>query len=85
MIRATCFGDNLLALEALEAQRNKKRRSLFNAQDQADQQREDLIANIEGKLTQKSGAAAFHHSLEARLKRSSDVVSQPQYEIGTHH
>jgi adenine-specific DNA-methyltransferase len=49
------LGDNLLALKALESQRNEKRRSLFDVQDQVDQQREDLIANIEGKLAQKSG------------------------------
>jgi adenine-specific DNA-methyltransferase len=41
-------------IKALESQRNDKRRSLFVAQDEVDQQREDLIANIEGKLTQKS-------------------------------
>jgi adenine-specific DNA-methyltransferase len=41
------------AIKALEAQRNHRRRSLFDAQDQVDQQRADLIANIEGKLTQK--------------------------------
>lgn len=33
----------------------KKRRSLFEAQDKVDLQREELISNIEGKLTQKSG------------------------------
>jgi adenine-specific DNA-methyltransferase len=42
-------------IKALEAQRNQGRRSLFDAQDQVDQQREGLIANIEGKLIQKSG------------------------------
>ena len=40
-------------IKALEAQRNHRRRSLFDAQDQVDRQREDLIGNIEGKLTQK--------------------------------
>jgi adenine-specific DNA-methyltransferase len=40
-------------IKALEAQRNQKRRSLFDAQDQVDQQREELIAKIEGKLTQQ--------------------------------
>jgi adenine-specific DNA-methyltransferase len=40
--------------KALEAQRSQRRRSLFDAQDQVDKQREDLIASIEGKLTQKS-------------------------------
>ena len=39
-------------IKALEAQRNQKRRTLFDAQDQVDKQREELIATIEGKLTQ---------------------------------
>ena len=39
--------------KALEAQRNQKRRSLFDAQDEVDRQREQLIARIEGKLRQK--------------------------------
>jgi adenine-specific DNA-methyltransferase len=41
-------------IKVLEAQRNQKRRSLFDAQDQVDRQREDLIGNIEGKLQQKT-------------------------------
>ena len=41
-------------IKALEGQRSQRRRSLFDAQDQVDKQREELIANIEGKLTQKS-------------------------------
>jgi len=40
-------------IKALEAQRNHRRRSLFDAQDQVDRQREELIASIEGKLSQK--------------------------------
>jgi len=40
-------------IKALEAQRNQRRRSLFDAQDQVDSQREALIGNIEGKLAQK--------------------------------
>ncbi|MFZ4437547.1 MAG: SNF2-related protein [Syntrophales bacterium] len=40
-------------IKALEAQRNQKRRSLFDAQDDVDRQREALIAKIEGKLQQK--------------------------------
>lgn len=40
-------------IKALESQRNEKRRSLFEAQDKVDQQRGDLIAAIEGKLTPK--------------------------------
>jgi len=40
-------------IKALESQRNQKRRSLFDAQDDVDRQREALIAQIEGKLRQK--------------------------------
>ncbi|HEY5894842.1 MAG TPA: SNF2-related protein [Chthoniobacterales bacterium] len=39
-------------IKALESQRNEKRRSLFDAQDTVDVQRSELIATIEGKLTQ---------------------------------
>ena len=39
-------------VKALESQRNQKRRSLFDAQDQVDSQRDRLIAEIEGKLKQ---------------------------------
>ncbi len=42
-------------IKALEAQRNQKRRTLFEAQDKVDAQREELIAKIEGKLQQKTG------------------------------
>jgi hypothetical protein len=42
-------------IRALESQRNAKRKSLFEAQDQVDRQREELIASIEGKLAQKTG------------------------------
>jgi len=38
----------------LEKLRNQKRRSLFDAQDEVDEQRDRLIAQIEGKLEQKS-------------------------------
>ncbi|MBM9530068.1 hypothetical protein JWG42_07900 [Desulfoprunum benzoelyticum] len=37
----------------MESQRNQKRRSLFEAQDQVDRQRDELIAQIEGKLQQR--------------------------------
>jgi hypothetical protein len=37
-------------VKALEAQRNTKRRALFDAQDDIDAQRERLIAEMEGKL-----------------------------------
>jgi adenine-specific DNA-methyltransferase len=40
-------------VKALESQRNEKRRSLFDAQDKVDKQREELIATIEGKLAQQ--------------------------------
>ena len=39
-------------IKAIESQRNDKRRSLFEAQDAIDRQREDLIGKIEGKLQQ---------------------------------
>jgi adenine-specific DNA-methyltransferase len=35
----------------LESQRNDKRRALFDAQDAVDNQRDTLIAQIEGKLS----------------------------------
>ncbi|MCX6916192.1 MAG: helicase-related protein, partial [Verrucomicrobia bacterium] len=41
-------------VKALESQRNERRRSLFEAQDTVDQQRETLIATVEGKLTQNA-------------------------------
>ncbi|MGC8490343.1 MAG: SNF2-related protein [Syntrophobacteraceae bacterium] len=41
-------------IKTLEALRNQKRRSLFDAQDEVDRQREELIARIEGKLMQKT-------------------------------
>lgn len=41
-------------IKALESARNQKRRSLFDAQDQVDRQREELIEKIEGKLRQAS-------------------------------
>lgn len=41
-------------IKALEAHRNNKRRSLFDAQDEIDKQREILIKLIEAKLQQKA-------------------------------
>ena len=41
-------------IKAIESQRNDKRRSLFEAQDEIDRQRENLITRIEGKLLQES-------------------------------
>ena len=40
-------------IKSLESQRNQKRRSLFEAQDEVDRQRDELIAQIEGKLLQR--------------------------------
>lgn len=40
-------------IKTLEATRNQKRRSLFDAQDQIDRQRAELITQIEEKLEQK--------------------------------
>jgi superfamily II DNA or RNA helicase len=40
-------------IKVFEAQRNEKRRSLFDAQDRVDKQRDELIAQIESKLTQQ--------------------------------
>lgn len=42
----------LSACIAATATRNEKRRSLFEAQDQVDRRRDELIAAIEGKLIQ---------------------------------
>ena len=46
-------------IKNVEAQRNDKRRSLFEAQDAIDQQREDLIGKIEGKLQQAASNQAL--------------------------
>ena len=37
----------------MASQRNSKRRALFDAQDDIDRRREQLIAEIEGKLQQR--------------------------------
>jgi adenine-specific DNA-methyltransferase len=41
-------------IKAFEAERNRKRRSLFDAQDDVDRQREALIDAIEKNLTQRT-------------------------------
>jgi len=41
-------------VKTLEAQRNQKRRSLFDAQDKVDDRREKLIAEVEAKLAQQT-------------------------------
>jgi adenine-specific DNA-methyltransferase len=41
-------------VRSLEAQRNLKRRSLFDAQDQIDGQRDGMIVNIGGRLQQSA-------------------------------
>ena len=40
-------------IKALESQRNQKRRSLFDAQDEVERQRDQLIAGIEAKMSQR--------------------------------
>jgi len=46
-------------IKTVEAQRNDKRRSLFEAQDAIDNQREELIGKIEGKLSQQASHASL--------------------------
>jgi adenine-specific DNA-methyltransferase len=41
-------------IKALESQRNERRRSLFDAQDEVETRRDQLIAEIEGKLAQSA-------------------------------
>lgn len=43
-------------IKALESHRNTKRKSLFEAQDEIDRKREELIAAIEAKLAQRTAA-----------------------------
>jgi adenine-specific DNA-methyltransferase len=40
-------------IRTLEGQRNNKRRALFDAQDEIDKKRDELISEIEGKLQRK--------------------------------
>lgn len=54
-------------VKALEAQRNTKRRALFDAQDDIDGQRERLIADIEGKLQQTTSMVELF-TIRWRLK-----------------
>lgn len=56
-IAALALADKLKAqkkIKSLESTRKQKRSALFEAQDQVDRQRDDLIAAIENKLTQGS-------------------------------
>ena len=48
-------------IKALESQRNSKRRTLFDAQDEIDRWREQLIEDIEGKMTVKTGCQTIFH------------------------
>ena len=60
-------------IKELETLRNQKRRSLFDAQDEVDRQRENLIAQVEGKLAQKTslkGLFQIRWQLTANNKRS---------------
>ncbi|MBW2207909.1 MAG: hypothetical protein JRG79_13455 [Deltaproteobacteria bacterium] len=43
-------------IKSLEKTRNTKRRELFDAQDAIDEQREELIENIEKQLKQRRSA-----------------------------
>ena len=54
-------------VKALESQRNAKRRALFDAQDDIDRLREQLIAEIEGKLQQRTSQVELF-SLRWRLE-----------------
>ena len=54
---ALTLEDKLAALKqvrALDAQRNQKRRTLFEAQDRIDAQRDEIITKIEGRLQQSA-------------------------------
>ena len=57
MLELKLAGQKLI--KNLESKRNEKRRSLFEAQDRVDRQRETLIASIEGKLNQNSSIATL--------------------------
>ena len=46
-------------IKALESQRNQKRRALFDAQDEVDSKREQLIAVLEAKLDQKTSQTSL--------------------------
>lgn len=51
----------------MESQRNAKHRALFDAQDDIDRRREQLIAEIEGKLQQRTSQVELF-SLRWRLE-----------------
>ena len=53
-------------IKTLESQRGEKRRSLFEAQDKVDENRGNLIADIERRLTQKV-ATEHHFTIRWRL------------------
>ena len=46
-------------IRTLEGQRNSKRKALFEAQDQVDRQRDELIQSIEGKLVQQASTVSL--------------------------
>lgn len=63
-------------IKAIEAVRGKGRRAFFDAQDEIDRRREQLINEIERKLQQKVNLrAALRHSLEGRVGGSKAVRS----------
>ena len=56
-------------IRELESKRGEKRRSLFDAQDDVDRQRERLINEVEGKLGQTDELSPLvYNSLENFLK-----------------
>ena len=60
---ATALTEKLAAqkrLKTAESERNKKRRELYDAQDAIDQQREALIAKIEGQLRMSENLVPFY-------------------------
>ncbi|MFO7645367.1 MAG: hypothetical protein R6W95_13370 [Desulfosarcina sp.] len=66
-------------IKALEAQRNQKRLSLFDAQNEVDRQREKLIATIEGKLQQQIRLQLLF-TIAWRLARPADKLGGPYAE-----
>ena len=48
----------------METQRNVERRSLFDAQDEIDRRREQIIVDIEGKLQQRVSQGAILNQMD---------------------
>ncbi len=59
-------------IKALESERGKRRRALFDAQEQIDQRRDKLIEEIEGKLQQNSKLRKpLCHSMAGTIKKDT--------------